>query len=188
MAEEQVKYATIIHDEAERLTRLLGDLLDLSVLENGQVRLNVQQVLLGDVIDRAIAASGSSLKQMKIRRVHVNENVQISTDADRLVQVFINIISNAQKYCTAENPELKIKIKALDEVLHIDFVDNGDGIASANQTVVFEKFSRLTDTVKAGSAGLGLAICREIMTKLNGQIQYVPGQGGAAFRVILPKA
>lgn len=188
LAEEQVKYATIIHDEAERLTRLLGDLLDLSVLENGQVRLNVQQVLLGDVIDRAIAASGSSLKQMKIRRVHVNENVQISTDADRLVQVFINIISNAQKYCTAENPELKIKIKALDEVLHIDFVDNGDGIASANQTVVFEKFSRLTDTVKAGSAGLGLAICREIMTKLNGQIQYVPGQGGAAFRVILPKA
>jgi signal transduction histidine kinase len=68
----------------------------------------------------------------------------------------------------------------------VDFIDNGSGISEANQKVIFEKFARVTDQSKAGGAGLGLAICREIMARLGGQISYLPGQGGAAFRVILP--
>ena len=52
--------------------------------------------------------------------------------------------------------------------------------------MIFEKFSRLTDQQRAGGAGLGLAICREIMTNLKGSIAYLPGQGGGAFRVTLP--
>ncbi|MGC1487716.1 MAG: ATP-binding protein, partial [Albidovulum sp.] len=50
----------------------------------------------------------------------------------------------------------------------------------------FEKFARLTDTSRAGGAGLGLAICREIMVNLGGSVGYLPGQGGAAFRVTIP--
>jgi signal transduction histidine kinase len=60
--------------------------------------------------------------------------------------------------------------------------------APENQALIFEKFARLTDHAKAGGAGLGLAICREIMLRLGGSITYLPGQGGAAFRVILPKS
>ena len=52
--------------------------------------------------------------------------------------------------------------------------------------MIFEKFSRLTDHRKAGGAGLGLAICREIMQRLDGSVSYLPGQGGAAFRVTVP--
>ncbi len=52
--------------------------------------------------------------------------------------------------------------------------------------MIFEKFSRLADSRRAGGAGLGLAICREIMARLGGTIVYLPGQGGAAFRVSLP--
>jgi signal transduction histidine kinase len=52
--------------------------------------------------------------------------------------------------------------------------------------MVFEKFVRLTDPGKAGGAGLGLAICREIMLRLGGEVTYLPGQGGGAFRVMLP--
>ncbi len=70
----------------------------------------------------------------------------------------------------------------------MDFIDNGSGIPKQSQSVIFEKFSRLSDQAKAGGAGLGLAICREIMDKLGGKVSYLPGQGGAAFRVTLPRA
>ena len=67
----------------------------------------------------------------------------------------------------------------------VDFIDNGAGIETDQQTLIFEKFARIGDQ-KAGGAGLGLAICREIMARLEGSITYLPGQGGAAFRVTLP--
>ena len=68
----------------------------------------------------------------------------------------------------------------------IEIADNGRGIDRARQSLIFEKFSRLNDPARAGGAGLGLAICREIMTVLGGDIAYLPGQGGAAFRIVLP--
>jgi len=70
----------------------------------------------------------------------------------------------------------------------VDFIDNGTGIPKQSQSLIFEKFARLTDQRRAGGAGLGLAICREIMARLGGEIEYLPGQGGAAFRVTLPTA
>ena len=70
--------------------------------------------------------------------------------------------------------------------MQIDFIDNGAGIPIASQDIIFEKFARLSDESAAGSAGLGLAICREIMEKLGGSIAYLPGQGGAAFRLTMP--
>ena len=65
-------------------------------------------------------------------------------------------------------------------------IDNGAGIPAASQAIIFEKFARATDDAKAGGAGLGLAICREILANLGGSIDYLPGQQGAAFRVTLP--
>lgn len=183
-AEETAKYASVIHDEAIRLTRLLDDLLDLSVLENGQVSLNMQSGSLAGLLDRAEAAARSS-GDLTIRRRGEAEEVLLSTDLDRLVQVFINLIANARKYCDAEHPELTIESRVSGEMLMVDFIDNGAGIPTAKQAVIFEKFSRIGDT-KAGGAGLGLAICREIMARLGGSITYLPGQSGAAFRVSLP--
>jgi hypothetical protein len=69
----------------------------------------------------------------------------------------------------------------------IDFTDNGSGIPAEKQAVIFEKFSRIGQTTVDG-AGLGLAICREIMERLGGSVSYLPGQTGAAFRVSLPQA
>jgi signal transduction histidine kinase len=185
--EEHGKYAGIIHDEALRLTRLLNDLLDLSVLENGQVTLHVHTGQLSDLLDRAIGASGVQERGLQILRNHSRVDVALTTDLDRLVQVFVNVIANAQKYCVVENPILDIKVRVVDGRDVIDFIDNGDGISTENQTIIFEKFARIEDEGKAGGAGLGLAICREILGRLGGQISYLPGQKGAAFRVTLPE-
>jgi signal transduction histidine kinase len=73
----------------------------------------------------------------------------------------------------------------MDGILIVDFIDNGSGVAAEEQDLIFEKFSRVGHQ-QAGGAGLGLAICREIMVRLGGSITYLPGQGGAAFRVTLP--
>jgi Na+/proline symporter/nitrogen-specific signal transduction histidine kinase len=189
-AEERTRYSRIIHDESRRLTRLLDDLLDLSVLENGKVSLRLETLTLAEVIDRAIDATEGQTPApgLQISRMRGAEAVEITTDPDRLAQVFINLISNAGKYCGAERPELRIRTSLSGDAVTVDFIDNGSGIPRAKQGLIFEKFSRLTDTRAAGSAGLGLAICREVMDKLGGSISYLPGQGGAAFRVILPRA
>jgi len=185
---DQAKFSTIIHDEAIRLTRLLDDLLDLSVLENGQVTLNWQETNLGAVLDRALAATGSveGGRRLKIVRDTGSEQRRLVTDGDRLAQVFINLIANAQKYCDADTPELRISFENQDDALSVVFQDNGNGIPRASEAVIFEKFSRLGDKSQAGGAGLGLAICKEIMDKLGGAIVYVPGKSGTTFRVSLP--
>jgi Na+/proline symporter/signal transduction histidine kinase len=186
--EDQIRYARIIHDESIRLTRLLDDLLDLSVLENGQVNLDIQPGTLSDLIDRALLASNSVLPDRKftIHRQGFDTPVNLTTDIGRLTQVFINILSNARKYCDAANPEMRISARRRGGRVTVDFTDNGSGIPKKSQALIFEKFARLTDTHQAGGAGLGLAICREIMLNLGGDIAYLPGQGGAAFRVSFP--
>jgi len=182
---EREKYATIIHDETLRLTRLLDNLLDLSVLENGQVELDMQQVELQDVIERSVMRAGIN-DGVRIRRDLAREKVMMFTDPDRLSQVFINLIVNARKYCAADAPELRIEVRDHVGRLEVDFIDNGAGIPTKSQPVIFEKFSRLGDYRAAGGAGLGLAISREIMNNLGGSITYLPGQSGAAFRVSIP--
>ncbi len=184
--EEQTKYATIIHDEAVRLTRLLNDLLDLSVLESGQVSLNMGQGILADVLDHAEAAALAGFdRPLTVLRRREDEAIELQTDLDRLAQVFINLISNAQKYCDSDEPCLRIQAEVVQNSLQVDFVDNGNGIPLAEQAVIFEKFTRVGGD-KAGGAGLGLAISREIMQRLDGTVNYLPGHAGGAFRVVLP--
>jgi signal transduction histidine kinase len=138
------------------------------------------------LIDRAVSAAGVLEGGLQILRDRTREDVALTTDLDRLVQVFVNVIANAQKYCTVAGPALQVKAHQVDGRDIIDFIDNGQGISVENQAMIFEKFARIEDEGKAGGAGLGLAICREILGRLGGQITYLPGHGGAAFRVILP--
>ena len=187
-AADVAKYGRIIHEEAIRLTRLLDDLLDLSVLESGTVQLNLGLANLSALIDRAIASASNTRPDRKFTVVRdlASENLFLRTDADRLVQVLINLVSNARKYCAAEEAELRISVRQKRGRVTVDFVDNGAGIPEQAQSLIFEKFARLSDESKAGGAGLGLAICREVMTNLGGSIHYLPGQGGTGFRITLP--
>lgn len=111
----------------------------------------------------------------------------LETDLDRLAQVFINLITNAQKYCVADAPELTIKVALKNDQVVIDFIDNGNGIEPASRNLIFEKFARVPGQGGEG-AGLGLAICREIITRLQGDIIYLSQGAGTGFRVSLPAA
>lgn len=183
---EKTKYASIIHGETIRLTRLLDDLLDLSVLENGQVSLNLDTGNLNDVIGQAVLSAGGD-RSTRLQVTHVNAEVfrPLTTDVDRLRQVFINLITNAQKYCDAPQPELRINVVDHGDTVQIEFHDNGTPIPAEARSLIFEKFSRINDKDGSG-AGLGLAICREIMTRLGGDITHEPRVEGNAFVVHLP--
>ena len=186
--EEKTRYASIIHSETIRLTRLLDDLLDLSVLENGEVSLNRQRGSLRDVLDQAVTtARAANTRAITIDRDLAVEEVMLETDLDRLVQVFINLITNAQKYCVADDPQLSIRAHQRGQRIIVDLIDNGAGIDAASQELIFEKFSRLPGQGGEG-AGLGLAICREIIKRLQGDISYLTEVSGTGFRVELPLA
>ena len=184
-AGDRPRYAMIIQEETQRLTRLLDDLLDLSVLENGQVALDLQSINLCDILNRAVASANVD-DVINIRRNASREDVVLLTDPGRLTQVFINLMSNAAKYCVSPAAELRINVSITAGLLIVDFIDSGPGIDKVHQDIIFEKFARVSDHSKAGGAGLGLAICREIINNLGGQIAYLPGQHGAAFRISLP--
>ncbi|MEL0033374.1 MAG: HAMP domain-containing sensor histidine kinase, partial [Paracoccaceae bacterium] len=100
------KYSDIIHAESHRLTRLLDDLLDLSVLENGQVSLNIQSVNLKSMIDKAISTvqAGNKDDKLTVKTEFSTRKRKIETDVDRLGQVFLNLVTNASKYCDAKKP------------------------------------------------------------------------------------
>ena len=183
---DKARYASIIHGECIRLTRLLDDLLDLSVLENGQVTLQPGHGLLKDVIDRAIGtALTGQADPIKVIRSPEDEEISLHTDLGRLVQVFINLITNANKYCKAATPELRIAARQGSDGIEIDFIDNGSGLSTEAQRVIFEKFSRVGGDHGEG-VGLGLAICREVMVRLGGGITYLDKAEGTGFRVSLP--
>ncbi|UOA27776.1 ATP-binding protein [Pseudosulfitobacter sp. DSM 107133] len=184
---EKTKYASIIHVEAIRLTRLLDDLLDLSVLENGQVSLNSATGPLEAVLDQAVVtAQASGDGRLQIVRLRAAADTVLTTDMDRLGQVFINLITNAQKYCRADAPQLEISVRADADVLSVSFRDNGTPIPDAARALIFEKFARVADGDGSG-AGLGLAICREIMARLGGDISHVPQAVGNLFVVQMPR-
>jgi len=138
-------------------------------------------------VNRAIATvrAGNMSSTFSIKLWSDDQLPLLNTDPDRLGQVFINLIANARKYCDAQQPELIITLRHKQGQFIADFVDNGSGVPKDDQELIFEKFARVGEN-KAGGAGLGLAICREIIGRLSGEISYLPGQRGGAFRIILP--
>jgi signal transduction histidine kinase len=183
---DKSRYASIIHSEALRLTRLLDDLIDLSVLENGQVTLHLGTAPLSDLLDRAITTSLTGAdRPLTVERGGTGEDCLLHTDLDRLVQVFINLVTNARKYCQSPEPTLRIAVTRRGGGLDVDFIDNGAGIPPEVLPVIFEKFTR-AGTSDSDGAGLGLAICQEIMHRLGGSISYLPQDAGTGFRVRIP--
>ena len=142
--EKSAKFATIIHDESLRLTKLLDEILDISFLESGQPVLHAKSVGLLDIFKRASAATAALQEEYQARLHLPDTDVTITTDPDRLVQPVINLIANAIKHNKSDPPEiwLHLRTDAVAETVTIDVQDNGQGIPALDQIDIFEKFAQ----------------------------------------------
>lgn len=180
----------IILSEGERLTSLINNVLDLEKIEAGEMRWNIEPVGVMEVLQQAAAATRSlyEVKALSLSIEVSDDVVAVLADRDKLIQVLVNLISNAVKFtdkggirCTAGMHD--------GEFVAISVNDTGIGIAAEDQPLVFEKFRQVGDTLteKPTGTGLGLSICREIIAHLGGEIWVESEVGkGSTFRFLLP--
>ena len=189
--ERSARYVGIIHEESMRLTRLLDSTLDLGLLERGEASLELSRIDPEEALERSMrACQGYAEKSgVRIESGARATGVSLVADADRLSQVFINLISNAVKYNTARAPWVRVTSRIADGAYEVLVEDNGPGIRPEERERIFSKFIRgwaHTQTGEKG-AGLGLAISWEIMRRLGGSLTLEAANGeGARFRVALP--
>ena len=179
----------VVVSEGERLTKLIDDVLDLAKIEAGKFTWNMGSVSVGEVIERAIGATSSlfDAKKLTMLRDIQPDLPEVTGDQDRLIQVVINLISNAVKFTDAGS--ITCSAYQRDSELVISVKDSGIGISLADQPKVFEKFKQVGDTLtdKPKGTGLGLPICKEIVEYHGGRIwvDSAPGQG-STFSFTLP--
>ncbi len=170
--------------------RHFNQTLDLAKIESGRADWNACELDLKEVIEQSLAAT-SQLFHEKGARVEVDlpDNLPpILADRDRLIQVMLNLLSNAAKFLTPGSGHVLVRLRRLADELEVSVVDNGPGIRPEDQQLIFEKFRQVGDTMtaKPTGTGLGLPISRRIVEHLGGRlwVESVPGQG-ATFRFTL---
>jgi signal transduction histidine kinase/CheY-like chemotaxis protein len=179
----------VVVSEGERLTKLIDDVLDLAKIEAGKFTWNMESLSIQDVIERATAATASLFEAKKLALVQNIEPglPEITGDRDRLIQVVINLISNAVKFTDAGSVTCAARLR--DGEIVVSVTDSGIGIAPADQPKVFEKFKQVGDTLtdKPKGTGLGLPICKEIVEYHGGHIWVESESGkGSTFSFTLP--
>ena len=181
----------IITKETERLTRLINQVLDLAKIESGKAEWVDSAVDMKEVISDTLAAMGQLFKERNITvEARLPENVSLVTaDLDRMIQVMLNLLSNAAKFCDAISGRVEIVLSEGDGCLRVDVRDNGRGISPKDQGDIFSKFHQvggmLTD--KPRGSGLGLHISRQIVEHFGGRMWVESDLGrGACFSFVLP--
>ena len=183
------KHLSIIIQEGKRLTTLIDNLLDISKMEEGKVDWQMGLVSTSDIINRALSTTSNLFEQSRIEsRIDIADGLpKFEGDYDRLVQVIINLITNAVKFTNEGTVICKAKM-VLDKI-EISVIDTGIGIPKADQGYVFDKFRQVgnLDTDKPKGTGLGLSICKQIVEKHGGRIWVESGpQKGSTFTFTIP--
>jgi signal transduction histidine kinase len=179
---------SIILIEGQRLTDLINDLLDLEKIEAGKVEWHMEPLQIAQVVDQAADGTEALFDEKGLSLVRaVPSDLGVCGDRDRLVQVLVNLFSNAVKF-TAEGV---ITVRAWQEAgeVIVCVTDPGIGIAAGDQERLFEKFVQVGNemTGKPKGTGLGLAISREIVTHHGGRIWVESDPGvGSSFAFALP--
>jgi signal transduction histidine kinase/DNA-binding response OmpR family regulator len=179
----------IIVAEGERLTTLINNVLDLAKIEAGKVDWDMQPLAIAEVLERATAATAALFEQKGLQLVKniASDLPEIVGDRDKLIQVVINLISNAVKFTPEGSVTCRANVTGNEIIVSV--IDTGTGIAPVDQPQVFEKFKQVGDTLtdKPQGTGLGLPICKEIIQHHGGRI-WVESEvdQGSAFSFALP--
>jgi len=173
-----------IYEEADRLSRLVTNLLDMTRLESGSLRVNRDWHSIEELVGAALGRLERSRKGRPVD-VSIPADLPLVPVDDVLVeQLLVNLLENAFKYTGPESP-VKVAASATDGVVTVEVADEGPGLPAGEEERVFEKFYRASSSPRG--AGLGLPICRAIVTAHGGQIRAENRRPrGAVLRFTLP--
>jgi signal transduction histidine kinase len=188
--EKRKKYFGIIVKDTGRLGRLITDILDLSRVDLGTLKLNIKDVKIKDFLKDLREQMDIIIRQKGIAPVYeVEENLPyISVDQNRLMQVLSNLINNAVNY-TDKGGKITIKIYRRENHMFFSVTDTGRGIPKEHLHKIFERFYQVdsSHTRKVGGTGLGLAICKELVESMDGTIVVASTVGkGTTFIFNIP--
>ncbi len=179
----------IIVSEGKRLTALIDDLLDISKIEAGEVEWKMEKISVTDIVEQALNVASNLLVEKNLKLIKDIEGSlpTIMCDKDRLIQVVINLISNAVKF--TKEGSITCRARKADSKVIISIIDTGRGIKKDDQEKIFEKFKQVGDTLtdKPKGTGLGLLICKQIVEHHDGRIwvESEPGKG-SSFSFTIP--
>jgi len=189
---ERKKYLQRIISESHRMDSLIKDLLDLSRIEAGELKINFQSLPIELFLKSQIDKMSEMLAEKQLTAtLEISEaSLRVIADSDRLAQVFDNLLSNAIRY-SPTGGAISLKVWTSGYRVLIDVADQGDGIPAEELPKIFERFYRVekSRTRSAGGTGLGLAICKRLMEAMRGTITAEsPAGSGAIFTISLPQA
>jgi two-component system sensor histidine kinase KdpD len=182
----RVELAQTAYDEAVRLNRLLGNLLDMTRLESGALRVHKEWQPLEEVIGAALTRLEDRLRDHPVTTALPPDLPSAPLDSVLIEQVLINLLENAIKYTPPHSP-IELSATGARDIVTVTLADRGPGIPSGDEQRIFDKFYRARSGNGSGGVGLGLTICRGIVEAHGGRlwVENRPG-GGAAFRFTLP--
>lgn len=175
----------------DRQSRMVDDLLDISRIESGRMKFNPEDVNIREIVETSLETVERQAKDkgIRIRVTYPEESLSIKTDKDKLIRVFVNLLTNAIKF-TPHDGEVEISVKDTGDHMQASIKDNGIGIPPEKRDRIFDKFYQVdsTATRKAGGTGLGLAIIKGIIDGQGGNISVESESGkGSTFTFRLPK-
>jgi two-component system sensor histidine kinase KdpD len=175
-----------IHEESNRLQRLVTNLLDVTRLESGVVDLVKEWVPMEEVVGSALEHMSGQLGKREVKVDLPAKLPMVQADPVLLGQVIINLVDNACKFSPADQP-IEIKAWATERAITLSVTDHGPGIPEGHEEHIFEKLVRFQQGEARPGAGLGLAICKGVVQAHGGKIMASNRpSGGAQFMVSLP--
>jgi len=182
-AEKRPQYLRIIVAEAERLTRLINNVLDFARLERKQKRYDFHPLDLHEVIARTWEGHELHLREQGFttRWQAAPPPYPVRGDDDALAQILVNLLSNAEKY-SSERKEVEIHSYLTEDSVHVSVLDRGSGVPPGEETKIFEAFYRAHDSLASGiqGSGLGLTLAQRLAKEHGGEITYQAREGGGS--------
>jgi two-component system phosphate regulon sensor histidine kinase PhoR len=180
-----------LHRNAERLARILADLLDLSRLDAGQYRLELGNVPIRQVTEQSLSAVEPQAAHRNVAvKVDIPDGLAVRADSKALDHILVNLIDNGVKYGRPDG-NVWVEARPDDSGVRIEVRDDGPGIADKHRTRVFERFYRAdpSRSREAGGTGLGLSIVKHLVESMGGEVGVEPNlPHGSIFWLRLPRA